>query len=526
MAKNPVPFTHAKQVGFNLEDVILNTNNKVALFYPEHSNKEVFLSKSLDNSKVSFSIPTGRNYEVLRLNTFRKAIRAHYMSHSSDYVDPPSIDIVRLWFSIIRYGEEVSSKGTLKKSLLPPSVNNWAPKPNHTEGPPFTAHMLAICNAEMPVAFNAPRTSSQTEKKVSQGIKPGAKVGHKKQSNSSKQPPMSSNEATKGGSSKAPTDSKIGPSRKRKESSLAKDSNLSHPLVSTLIDTGMYKEDQQVAGGPTSLEVTSEERAQPQLSSGMSAFSILKLIYSASLIIHSESASRYDASANSTAEADPGTSAPNDSLPPQQDKTKSVSDGLKTVLTTPKIGTKNAAKLSKEIKFEETKLEDLAKLVPNVKADFKDRDSPEDEPIIVVDDREEDEEENKHEEIHSATNDKTKDISASIPPSLRSIQIQELTNQVLILQSQKHTLETEKTKAKAEIARLKAQHPSPNVEQLNELLVKSLTAKFSKILSVRDFHSSLPTKLKELPSKFNKLTDEVKALKTQVHGLEIDVPGI
>nr|GFA54147.1 hypothetical protein [Tanacetum cinerariifolium] len=36
--------------------------------------------------------------------------------------------------------------------------------------------------------------------------------------------------------------------------------------------------------------------------------------------VHSEFASRYDASADSTAKADSGTSAPNDSLPPQQGK--------------------------------------------------------------------------------------------------------------------------------------------------------------------------------------------------------------
>ncbi|GJV26701.1 hypothetical protein Tco_1383149 [Tanacetum coccineum] len=137
-------------------------------------------------------------------------------------------------------------------------------------------------------------------------------------------------------------------------------------------------------------------------------------------------------------------------------------------------------------------------LVQISKSDFKDLDSLEDGPIIVV---------------------------ASIPPSPRSIQIQELTNQVLLLQSQKLTLETEKTKAEAESAKLKAQHPSPNAGQLNELLVKSLTAEFSKILSAHDFHSSLPIELKKLPSKFNKLTDKVKPLKTQVHGLEIEVPG-
>nr|GEY94065.1 hypothetical protein [Tanacetum cinerariifolium] len=144
--------TEALKVSFNLEDVILNTNNKVALLYPGHSNKEVFLcvsdfvskccireaftrspiqykenlsefwysAKALDNSKVSFLIPTGRIYRELWVNIFRKAMGAHYLSHSSDYVDPHSINIVRPWFSTIGYEEEVSTKGTLKKSLLPP----------------------------------------------------------------------------------------------------------------------------------------------------------------------------------------------------------------------------------------------------------------------------------------------------------------------------------------------------------------------------------------------------------------------
>ncbi|GKB02832.1 hypothetical protein Tco_0830921, partial [Tanacetum coccineum] len=132
-----------------------------------------------------------------------------------------------------------------------------------------------------------------------------------------------------------------------------------------------------------------------------------------------------------------------------------------------------------------------AKLVPNVKVDFKDLDSPEDDPIIVVDDSKEDEEEDKNEEIHSTTNDETKDISAFTPPS----------------------------------PRLKAQPSFPNVGQLNELLVKSLTAEFSKILSAHDFSSSLPTELKDLPSKFNELTEEVKGLKQQVHELELELPG-
>ncbi|GJW94876.1 hypothetical protein Tco_0174548 [Tanacetum coccineum] len=40
---------------------------------------------------------------------------AHYLPHSSEYVAPPSIDIVRPWFETIGYGEAVPAKGTLKK---------------------------------------------------------------------------------------------------------------------------------------------------------------------------------------------------------------------------------------------------------------------------------------------------------------------------------------------------------------------------------------------------------------------------
>ncbi|GJT54588.1 hypothetical protein Tco_0989642 [Tanacetum coccineum] len=125
---------------------------------------------------------------------------------NSKYVPPPSIDIVRPWFETISYGEAVPAKGTFKKSLLPPwvemkesygdreltlypaqvfSVNNWELKPNQPEEPPFTDHMLAIWAADMPVVFKAPKTSSKS-KSVSQGTKPGAKLGHKKLLTSSK----------------------------------------------------------------------------------------------------------------------------------------------------------------------------------------------------------------------------------------------------------------------------------------------------------------------------------------------------
>ncbi|GKC07222.1 hypothetical protein Tco_0998832 [Tanacetum coccineum] len=277
----------------------------------------------------------------------------------------------------------------------------------------------------------------------------------------------------------------------------------------------------------------------------MSIFTLNNPIYSASFIIHSESASGNDASAVSIIEADLGNSAPSDFVPQQQgmnegikntlydhlfagtdphvfaDQTKSVSEGLETVLTQPITG-KGASSIARQVEEEEAsntiKLEDLAKLVSNVQPSFKDLDSPEDDHVIVVDDSDED-------EVHTTTNAETEDTSVPKSSSPRSFQIQELTNQVLILQSQKHKLELEKNKAEAEAALLKAQPSFPNVGQLNELLVKSLQIEFSKILSAHDFSSSLPSELKVLLSNLNELTKEVKGLKKQVHEWKIKLPG-
>ncbi|GJZ87431.1 hypothetical protein Tco_0659041 [Tanacetum coccineum] len=193
---------------------------------------------------------------------------------------------------------------------------------------------------------------------------------------------------------------------------------------------------------------TSEARANLQLSSGMSAFNLNEPIYSASFIIHSKSALRNDASAAFTAEADPVNSAPSDFVPQQQ----GMNEG--TINTSYDHLFAGASSVASQIKEETSniiKLEDPVKLVSRVQPSFKDLDSPED--------------------IH-------------------------------------YKLELEKNKAEAEANLLKAQPSFPNVEQLKELLVKSLKTKFSNILSAHDFSSSLPTKLKDLPSKFNDLTEE------------------
>nr|GEX71753.1 hypothetical protein [Tanacetum cinerariifolium] len=301
------------------------------------------------------------------------------------------------------------------------------------------------------VTFKALKSSSNVER-VPQETKPGAKPGQKKHSISSKQPFVSNKEATK---------------------------------VSTPMDTGIHKEDQQATGGPTSLGVTSEARANPQLSSGMSVFNLNEPIYLASFIIHFESASRNDASSASTAKSNLRNSAPSDFVPQQQgmnegtkntsydhlfagahlhvlvDQTKSVSEGLETVLTQPIIG-KGASLVSRQIEEETSstiKLEDLAKLVSHVQPSFKDLDSPEDDLVIVADDSDKD----KDDEVHATQNVKTKDTSVPKSLSLWTSQTQELTNQVLILQSQKHKLELEKNKAKAKAALLKAQPSFPNL---------------------------------------------------------------
>ncbi|GJS43611.1 hypothetical protein Tco_0568654 [Tanacetum coccineum] len=341
--ESPNPFLPADQIEFTFEEIAFTTNNEVALLYPSHPNskyfrevsdfiskcclKEAFIraptqykeylsefwytAKTLDESKIWVSTPTGGIRGDMGINTFRNALRAHYLPHSSMYVSTPSITIVRPWFVTIGYSGEIRAKETLKKSCLPPSF----------------------------------------------------------------------------------------------------------------------------------------------------------------FYLHYESASGHDASADSTAEVDPGLSALNDSISAQHDESEEEEEVAKDKDTHARrtqnvLFEKDDAKTNEEIKFRAIKLENLAKLVPNVKVDFKDLDSLEDDPIIVVDDSEEDEEEDKNEEIHSTTNDETEYILASTSPS--------------------------------------------QGYQLSENLKKS---------------NLLPTELKDLPSKFNKLTKEVKGLKQQVHELDLELPG-
>ncbi|GJR61672.1 hypothetical protein Tco_1503834 [Tanacetum coccineum] len=101
--------------------------------------------------------------------------------------------------------------------------------------------------------------------------------------------------------------------------------------------------------------------------------------------------------------------------------------------------------------------------------------------------------------------------------------MQEFTNHVSILQSQKIKLEEEKEDVEAEAAILKAQPSYPNVPQLTDLLVNSLKPEFDKPVKSYDFISFILTKLKDLPVKFEEVNGTLGYLKEYVEKLEIDV---
>ncbi|GKB35073.1 hypothetical protein Tco_0880015 [Tanacetum coccineum] len=269
------------------------------------------------------------------------------------------------------------------------------------------------------------------------------------------------------------------------------DYNPSQPSASTLVVVEMHKEDQQAVGGPTSLGVTSEEGANPQLSSGMSAFIHNKPIYSVSTIIHSESASGCDALANSIVEVDPKKSAPNDSISKQQDmdkgtknysvdhiftgtnphvlveQTKVASKGLETVLTQPTTG-KGASDIEKRLRKNST--------------------------LLV---------------ISTALRIHKRRSSWKTYPRWSSVK-----NQKKLKMHQIFKLKKEKIDTKVEVAFLSAQPSFPNVEQLIELLdLKEIPTKLEKFTAIVE---SLTTQVVELKTLQRELLAEFLFVPTQV----------
>nr|GEU56228.1 hypothetical protein [Tanacetum cinerariifolium] len=203
--------------------------------------------------------------------------------------------------------------------------------------------------------------------------------------------------------------------------------------------------------------------------------------------LHFESASGHDVLADSTAEADPRPSALNDSLPSQQDKTKSAKDGLITIHTESGASKDlGADEISKKIK-----LEDLANLLKDTRSAFFTPDSSPDEPINVSD-------KSDQEEVKKA-----KETLAT---------------------SQDKELEQLKAAVEAKVTSLKANPSYPDINQLTTLLVTSLKPKLAKLFASHYLAICLPSELKELPSKVTKLSEEIKDLKQHLKDMELELP--
>ncbi|GJV45762.1 hypothetical protein Tco_1430298 [Tanacetum coccineum] len=204
--------------------------------YKEYLSEFWNTTKVLPDSKIWVSTPTGEVRGEIGITTFRNALRAQYLPHSSMYVPPPSITTIRPWFATIGYNGEIREKELSKRedlihklnkktreNIVPYSrfislllehmapkydneeltinptqvfsVYNWILKPNQLEEPPFIDHMKAICNLDVHVDSKAPKYFSPTEK-VPQGKKPGARNGLRRKQ-SSKHTSESTTEASK-----------------------------------------------------------------------------------------------------------------------------------------------------------------------------------------------------------------------------------------------------------------------------------------------------------------------------------------
>ncbi|GJY56184.1 hypothetical protein Tco_0455299 [Tanacetum coccineum] len=195
----------------------------------------------------------------------------------------------------------------------------------------------------------------------------------------------------------------------------------------------MHKEALQATSVQTSLRSTGEERADPQLSS--------------------------DALADFTVEADLGKSGPKDSLSQQQGNDEGTMNfSLDHIITRSNPSVLVDKTQSAEDRLDEIKWADLTELVKETGVEAIDLDSPkDDQPIQISSDDEA--------YIQAKVHTETKDASVlQPPPSLNSIKIQELSNQVLFIQSKKYKLEKEKVDVEAKAALLKAQPSFLNVQ--------------------------------------------------------------
>ncbi|GJY18263.1 hypothetical protein Tco_0389754 [Tanacetum coccineum] len=262
------PFLPTTQVEFTFEEIAFTTNNE-----------------TLEDSKVWVSTPTGGvrgdigyNGEIGAKGTLKKSClppRWRLLMDNGVQVDYAKL----IWENLIhKLNKKIREKivpyprfiSLLLKYIIREydneeltinptqvfSVHNWTLKPNQPEEPPFITHMKAICKLDVPVVSKAPKPSSQTE------------------------------EVPKAKSLELKVDS---------EENNLQNTHLSPRLRHT--NPKLANQKQKLS------PVRPRTKAQAILHLPLYFFHL-----------HSESASGHDALTDSTAEADPGSSAPNDSI--------------------------------------------------------------------------------------------------------------------------------------------------------------------------------------------------------------------
>nr|GEU47622.1 hypothetical protein [Tanacetum cinerariifolium] len=216
-------------------------------------------------------------------------------------------------------------------------------------------------------------------KSVNEGKKPGSKNRRRNSIHKHNKHSLSKLEAPIFGPlSKEASEAQKGQSKNRKKSITTKDNIPSQPLASIPMVAKIHKEAMQATSCQTSLGDTREVQADPQLSNVVST-SLTEPVYLASTLVHSKSASGRNTLAAFTTKVDPNQSNHKDSLPQQQDKTKSAEDGLYGMY------------------------------------------SPEDDQLIQV---------SSEEDANIKTETKDTSVPKPSPPSTRTVWIQELTNQL------------------------------------------------------------------------------------------------
>ncbi|GJZ46326.1 hypothetical protein Tco_0593922 [Tanacetum coccineum] len=354
--ESPNPFLPASQVDFTFDEITFTTNNEVALLaqnqYKENLSEDWYTTKTLDDSKVWISSPTGGVKREIGITTFRNALRAQYLPHSSMYVPPPFIIIVRPWFSTIGYRGEIGAKVTLKKSFLPPRWRLLITQIMQCLGGK-TGGLDQISNKDATILYclaNGVQVDyakiiwedliHKLNKKTKEKIVPYPRflsflLEHVMPEYENEELTINPTQVFSVHNLTLKPNQPKEPPFTNHMKAICK---LDVPMDSKALKPSLQTEEaQQAAGSPTYLGATSEEGAHPQLSSGSNP----------SVLV---------------------------------DKTKSARDGLKTAHIDSGVNEESRAD---DISLK-VKLEDLSDILKDTRSAFFTPDSPPDEPIILT----------------------------------------------------------------------------------------------------------------------------------------------